>query len=790
MLRKKRSGNRLSRRFPQAKRKFQANLEKLFSSVHVGIAYLDREFNYIHVNKAFSDACGLEAEDFYGKNHFIMFPDIASEEIYRNVLKTGQPYHAYGQPLHFVCETQPASIYWDWSLEPVHSSDGEIGHFVLVITDVTAREKAQQALQKTQAMFTHLFESSPDSYILADEDGKIIAVNRSAEGMLGYSRNELIGQPVEALLPEMRRETYASLRSSVLAEPAQPEISSSPKGKILRMEQQARRKDGSLFPAEVTLNPFRTDHHAMILNILRDMSERVARDNEISEQSRLVRLLQDVAVAANEADTVHAAFQFTLDRMCKHLDWPVGRALLTEVDNALHSTGIWCSDLDPRYDAFRQVSETLHFGSGYGLPGLALETGQPVWLNNLSDNTMFHRRIQARQAGIRTGLAIPVLANREVVGVMEFFNINDIPPDPRLLAILPHIGIQLGRVIERKRSEEALRKSAAQLRTIITNLPVILWALDREDRLILLEGKGVAAAGLPTSELIGQKILHRLKNRPEVAALIRRTMRGEDIHAELPTATGSTFDTYLTPYYDENWTIDGVIGLAIDVSERKRMEAELEEMKHRLLENSETERARLGQILHDGPLQDLYGAFYQIQEIKPSLNEYEQEVANRALETIQQVNATLRIIYGELRPSTLIHLGLKKAIRSHGAWLQDRQDKLIIYFDMADDQQQIPNKQRLALFRIYQQLISNTMRHSEARHAWVRLRLNDENVVLEVEDNGKGFDVPGHWIDMVRKDHLGLVGAMERVHGMHGQMEIHSNAGSGTLIRVTVPLSE
>jgi signal transduction histidine kinase len=92
------------------------------------------------------------------------------------------------------------------------------------------------------------------------------------------------------------------------------------------------------------------------------------------------------------------------------------------------------------------------------------------------------------------------------------------------------------------------------------------------------------------------------------------------------------------------------------------------------------------------------------------------------------------------------------------------------------------------MFRIYQNAVSNVARHAETEKLWVRFDLTDQWVTLEVEDNGKGFNIPGRWVELVRQGHLGLVGIRERVEAIGGKLTIVSSPGKGTLIRVAVPL--
>lgn len=642
-----------------------------------------------------------------------------------------------------------------------------------------------------QVMLEHLFEATLDGNIIVDERGVIVLTNRQAERMFGYPPGGLAGRPITDLIPDDRREKHDRLLADYMRDPTPRPMAVR---EAMRLELFARRADGSVFPVEISLNPVRTRQGLFVVSTVRDISQRQEIENERRIQADLVRLLQDVAVAANEADSVTGALQFTVNRLCRFLGWRVGHAYLLEEDQALTSTTIWAGDLPEQMALFKAVSEALRYSPGYGLPGRVLESGQPVWVPRVWEADGFTRSAEAQNAGLVTGLFIPVIAGKQVVGVLELYSETEQPPDPNLMAVLPHVGVQIGRVIERKRAEEALHKQTMQLRMLMTYLPVILWVTDREGRLLLMEGKGVKQAEVSPQELIGQNIFTLLKDRADVTDLLRRALAGEEIHTEVASSTGAVFETFLTPYYDVNWAVDGIVALSFDVSERKRMESELDEMRHRLMESMDIERARLAQQLHDGPLQDLYGAFYQMQEVKNALDGQYQELAARVLQTIHGVNATLRVICGELHPNTLVHLGLQRAIRGHADRLQERLGGVVILLDLADDSPStgsiLSHNLRLGLYRIYQQLITNAVRHASAQHIWVRLKLPPGQAILEVEDNGQGFKVPDHWIELVREGRFGLVSTIERVQSLDGRLDFESSPGSGTLVRVTVPVKD
>jgi len=142
------------------------------------------------------------------------------------------------------------------------------------------RKESEKALRASEAAFRGLFESAPDAIVLVNEDGRITLVNAHAESIFGYARKELIGKPVEMLLPERFRERHIGHRTAFQANPT-----------IRRMgvgiELFALRKDGVEIPVEVTLSPLRTNEHTEILSIIRDVSERKQLELQLSQSQKM-----------------------------------------------------------------------------------------------------------------------------------------------------------------------------------------------------------------------------------------------------------------------------------------------------------------------------------------------------------------------------------------------------------------------------------------------------------------------------------------------------------------------
>lgn len=213
------------------------------------------------------------------------------------------------------------------------------------------------------------------------------------------------------------------------------------------------------------------------------------------------------------------------------------------------------------------------------------------------------------------------------------------------------------------------------------------------------------------------------------------------------------------------------------------------EIRKRLMESQERERLQLAQRLHDIPIQDLYGLMYQLDE----LQEYVQDPAGREVvqefnKTIHTVVSDLRTTCADLRPPSLSPFGLEVAIRDHVEKLHKLFPDLQFHLELLQDQQSLSNNLRLFLFRVYQQAISNVVRHARATDVYVRFRWDDQMIHLEVEDDGIGFVAPQDWLELVQQERFGLVGLAERVENMQGKLDVISTPGEGTLVRVIVPV--
>ena len=225
-------------------------------------------------------------------------------------------------------------------------------------------------------------------------------------------------------------------------------------------------------------------------------------------------------------------------------------------------------------------------------------------------------------------------------------------------------------------------------------------------------------------------------------------------------------------------------------AQSEHLEWDRNEVKNILVESQERERQRLAQDLHDAPIQDLYGMIYQLNDLRDTIKDSDGEkILDECDHSLHQVVNSLRMICKELRPPSLSPFGLEVAIRDHVEKFQDQNPGIQVHLELMQDKQVLSDSMRLSLFRIYQQAIQNVARHAQASDVHIRFRLDEKSVILEVEDNGTGFEVPENWMELVHEQHFGLLGIAERIESMRGKLEIVSTLGKGTLVRAIAPNS-
>jgi signal transduction histidine kinase len=220
--------------------------------------------------------------------------------------------------------------------------------------------------------------------------------------------------------------------------------------------------------------------------------------------------------------------------------------------------------------------------------------------------------------------------------------------------------------------------------------------------------------------------------------------------------------------------------LARQLQQRQR---ERESLLQRALEASDVERRRIAADLHDGVVQDLAGVAFALSGAarKPDVPERAATLLDRSADDVRESIRVLRSLLIEIYPPNLAEEGLGTAMTDLAARFEPR--GLTVSVDIAAEN--LPHSVAALFYRVAQESLRNVVKHAQARHATVTVRVEGRVATLEVGDDGVGFDADATG-DATRDGHFGLHTLRQLVDDAGGRLRIESGPASGTLIEVEV----
>jgi PAS domain S-box-containing protein len=303
-----------------------------------------------------------------------------------------------------------------------------------------------------------------------------------------------------------------------------------------------------------------------------------ARARETSDSS----LLQEITASIAGANSVRDAIELVLREICALTGWALGQAWTRDGCSYLECSPAWCAaseDLLP----FRQRSASMTFEPGVGLPGRAWSTGRPVWVKDLRSHDL-PRGPFALEVGIVGGIAVPVLAEREVVAVLEFLMTENRPADNRFLALVSTTAAQLGSLIQRKQAEEALRASEECFRLLVESVDdCAICRLDTSGRITSWNAGATRILGYESEQILGYNVARFYPPEavgdgdPETHLELARTTGRYEQSGWRVRSDGLRFwaDAVVVPLHDDSNRIQGFSYLIRDHTAERQTEEEL-----------------------------------------------------------------------------------------------------------------------------------------------------------------------------------------------------------------------
>lgn len=270
-LRAERALHKTQKQFQQPQPLFSCVLDNTFMLT----AYLDAQFNFIWVNRAYAERCGHVPSFFPGRNYFELHPHEENEAIFRRIVETGEAYFAKAKPFLLADQSPRRTAYWDWSASPAKNDLGNVTAIALTLTDVTDRVQAMEAIAASEAKFSLIFRSAPILISLIDLDnGTYIEVNDMFVKISGFGREDAIGRTPIAL-GWMNEETQTRLTNAFQA-----------KGSVREMELELHGRDGRVVYCLYNRDSLAINNRPALLSIALDITERKRLEAEVSRQQQ------------------------------------------------------------------------------------------------------------------------------------------------------------------------------------------------------------------------------------------------------------------------------------------------------------------------------------------------------------------------------------------------------------------------------------------------------------------------------------------------------------------------
>ncbi|MCE9562631.1 MAG: PAS domain S-box protein [Planctomycetes bacterium] len=261
----------------------EAQLHSFVDQAPAAIAMFDRNMNYLAASQRWTAEYGRGHSTLVGLNHYTLLPDMPDrwKEIHQKAL-AGEP-QASDEDLWV--QSDGSAMWLRWAVRPWLNASGVIGGIMILTEDVTARKMAEEALRNREARLHAVLDTAADAIITIDARGTISTANPATSRMFGYTVAEMVGQNVKMLMPP----PYHDEHDGHLARYMQTGIK-----RIIGIgrEVMGRRKDGSVFPADLAVSEA-LNGHRWFTGIIRDITERKRVEEALRESEQFARSTLD-----------------------------------------------------------------------------------------------------------------------------------------------------------------------------------------------------------------------------------------------------------------------------------------------------------------------------------------------------------------------------------------------------------------------------------------------------------------------------------------------------------------
>ena len=366
---------------------------------------------------------------------------------------------------------------------------------------------------------------------------------------------------------------------------------------------------------------------------------------------------------------------------------------------------------------------------------------------------------------------------------------------PDFVTLLPSV---IKKVVCEKKLKEALRESEKRFRDLAENASDWIWEMDTEGKYVYSNPMVESLLGYRPDEMLGKYFYDFFPEKEREASehtTFQAMAAGKPIsslgaHYIHKGGREIILEARGVPFFDKAGNLLGYRGNNRDVTARKRAEKHIRRLTQQLMKAQEIERQRLSRELHDLVGQDLSALkigidtlFDDQPEALPAMRQRMAKLSKIAYGAIMAV----RDLAYALRPIGLDQLGLAQTALRHCEDFSAKTGVKVDFFAAGMEDLRLDSDIEIALYRLIQEGLNNIKKHADATDATIRLVASFPNIILRIEDNGKGFDTENRLASAINEKRMGLRSMEERVALFGGKMRIESRPMQGTKIFIEAP---
>jgi PAS domain S-box-containing protein len=305
--------------------------------------------------------------------------------------------------------------------------------------------------------------------------------------------------------------------------------------------------------------------------------------------------------------------------------------------------------------------------------------------------------------------------------------------------------------------------------------------------------------GYTVEELLGKEynLLIHPDYRKVISERVSKRLKGEFVpyHYEVQRLKkdGGTIWCEMIAAAIEYRGKTAIMGNIVNITKRKQAEEHVRILTQQLMKAQENERQRIARYLHDNVAQDLSLLKIGLETLFDSRPWVSISIRQKLLELskiLKRSIAAVRDMAYDLHPPGLDQLGLIRTVYQYCEEFAEKNRLKINFFAAGMDDLSLPFDTEINLYRIIQEALWNTKKHADAVSVTLKIVASFPNIILRIEDDGKGFDINNRMISAVKERRLGLRSMEERVGLLNGKMKIQSRPMEGTKIFIEVPYKE